>query len=126
MAGFSASGATVTFSSSGGTVTVVATSLKVDSPKAILTNMTSATAGAGSAVMAPTGEFSPGSMTVDFIASSGFSNPQALSGAYGSLSLSSPSYSVSRQAVLESSSVTAQSGDAVRGTLGFVITDFYG
>lgn len=126
MAGFSVQGATVTFAVlNEPVVTVTATRLSVETPEAELTNMTSATDLLGANVMVPTGDTSPGSLSVDFISTNQFSNPQALTGRVGVLGLYAPNYTVSRNAVLQAATLDHQSGDIVRGSLRFTITDYY-
>ncbi len=127
MAGFTAHGATVTYAySGGGVVNAVVTSLTVQAPEAELTDITASTALLGANVIAPTGDTSPGTVSLDFVATSFLSNPQELIGTYGNLTLSSPNYGVSRQVVCQSASITASTGDAVRGSISFTITDYYG
>lgn len=126
MAGFSVQGAAVTFTPQNGSpATVTATRLSIETPQAALVDMTSASDPLGANVMVPTGDTSPGSMSVDFIATNAFLNPQAIVGSTGILAISAPGYSLSRNAVLQAATVDHQSGDIVRGTLRFTITDYY-
>ena len=127
MAGFTAQNATVTYAyNGGGLINAVATSLTVQAPEAELTDITASTALLGTNVIDPTGDTSPGTVSLDFLATSFLSNPQALIGTYGNLTLSSPNYGVSRQVVCQSASITASTGDAVRGSISFTMTDYYG
>jgi hypothetical protein len=80
----------------------------------------------GSTVMVPTGANSACSMTVDYVHVAGGIDPQSVIGTRGMLYLGSPGYSVSRNAILESASTEVRSGDVVRGSLNFVMTDYYG
>ena len=91
-----------------------------------MTDMTSPGDLLGANVMVPTGDTSGGSMSVDFVATAGFLNPQAIVGERGQLTLSSPQYTVSRNVVLQGASVDSRVGDIVRGTMRFAITDYYG
>lgn len=91
-----------------------------------MTDMTSPGDLPGANVMVPTGDTSVGSMSVDFIATAGFSDPHAIVGERGQLTLSSPQYTVSRNVVLQGASVDSRVGDIVRGTMRFAITDYYG
>lgn len=83
--------------------------------------MTGAGAALGSVVMVPTGDYSPGSITVDFLADGSIPS----TGARGQLSFSSSAYSIGRNVVLESVQVDARVGELVRGTMKFVMTDYY-
>jgi hypothetical protein len=97
------------------------TGISVEDGRPEIVNMTGADAALGSAVMVPTGDFTPGSITVDFLA--GGSIPST--GAKGQLSFSSSAYSIGRNVVLESVQVDARVGELVRGTMKFVMTDYY-
>lgn len=126
MAGFTVQGATVTFSVKGfPVVTMTATRLSVETPEAELTDMTSVNSRIGANVMVPTGDKSPGSLSVDFISTKQFSNPQERTGNVGVLKLSTPTHTISRNAVLRAATIDYQTGDIVRGSLRFTITDHY-
>jgi hypothetical protein len=73
-------------------------------------------------IAAPTGAWTGGVITVEYMGG----DAQGLVGAVAPLAFSSPGLSVSRRAVCESASSSAQIGDAVRGTLRFRITDYMG
>lgn len=121
MAGLSAQGTSASFD--GTTFTV--TGFSFEPPAAILTDMTAALDFVDAKKMAPTGETTPGTITVDFLADNSFSDPQSLSGTQASLSISGP-YGLSRNVVCTGGSVQAAVGDLIRGTLQFTITDWYG
>jgi hypothetical protein len=108
-----------TFSFSGFTGQVTGISVEAGAPEMV--DMTAATAPAGHAVMVPTGDFKPGSISVDFLAEGGL--PET--GAVGPLAFTSSFYSVSKNVVLESVQVEARVGELVRGTMKFVTTDYY-
>ena len=127
MAGLNAQGATLTFNSAtSGLYKFIASGVSIEAPEAEMTDMTSPGDLLGANVMVPTGDTSGGSMSVDFVATAGFLNPQAIVGERGLLTLSSPQYAVSRNVVLQGASVDSRVGDIVRGTMKFAITDYYG
>jgi hypothetical protein len=121
MAGVTAQGASFTFRGVAATVT----SISVETPIAEIVNMTSARDPANYLVLVPTGAWSGGSITVDYIHRSGGTDPQTLVGYVGSLQFSSSGYSVTRNAILESATHGAQVGDLVKGTLKFRMTDYF-
>lgn len=122
MAGVSAQGATFTFNG----VTAIVAGLSIETPKAEIVDMTGINDPASATVMVPTGANSPGSVTVDYIHAAGGIDPQAAIGVRGSLVFGSPGYSLTRNAILESASTEVRTGDVVRGSLRFVVTDYYG
>lgn len=121
MAGSTAQGTTASFDGYSFTVT----GFSFNPPAEQLVDMTSASDLVGANVMVPTGEKTPGTMTIDFIADSAFSNPQDVIGQQGSLVISGP-YSITRNVVCTDGSVEATIGDIIKGTLEFTITDYYG
>lgn len=121
MAGLTAQGTAASFNGNSFTVT----GFSFEPPAAVLTDMTAAMDLVDATVMAPTGEKTPGTITVDFLADNSFSNPQELSGTRATLSISGP-YGLSRNVVCTGGTVQASVGDLIRGTLQFTITDWYG
>jgi hypothetical protein len=121
MAGSTAQGTTASFNGYSFTVT----GFSFNPPAEQLVDMTSAGDLVGANVMVPTGEKTPGTMTIDFIADNTFSNPQAVIGQQGSLAIFGP-YSITRNVVCTDGSVEATIGDIIKGTLEFTITDYYG
>lgn len=118
-----ATGHGATFSFNGSTADVA--SIDVRAPKARLTNMTGGAHLTGATVMTETGECeSPGTITVEFVASPG-ADPQGFVHQRGQLSFSSPEFSITRNVVCDSASISARTGEIVRGTLTFVMTDYY-
>jgi hypothetical protein len=113
------SNARFTFSGFSGRVT----DLSVETPSAVLADMSSTATGGRSQLIVPTGEWSGGSITVGFMSSA---DPQSLVGTRAALTFSSTAYSVSRNVILESASIDVRTGEAVRGSLRFRITDYYG
>lgn len=89
--------------------------------------MTSGGDSTGTSLLVPTGDWSGGAVSVDYIhASTNPTDPQDIVRKVGQLAFSSPGYSVTRQAILESATTEARTGEIVRGTLRFRITDYYG
>lgn len=76
-------------------------------------------------IMVPTGVKTGGAISVDFIVS-GTANLNNLIGKTGTLTFNSSGFAVSRQVICESGEIQATVGDAVRGTIKFAITDYYG
>lgn len=122
MAGLTAHGATFTFQSFGGDVT----GISVESPVAELTDMTSIVDPASFMVMVPTGAWSGGSISVDFLAKRGAALPSTLVRERGRLLFASENFTLAINAICESASVTAQAGDLIKGSLRFRPTDYYG
>lgn len=126
MAGFAAQGATFTFAGSLGSFTGAITSISVETPTAEVVDMTSPSDPSGYAILVPTGEWSGGGVTVEYIAAAGAGDQQSIVRGIGTLSFGSPKYSVSRRAILESIRQDASVGDLVRGTANFRVTDYAG
>ena len=122
MAGVSAQGATFTFKG----VQAVVSGISVETPAAEVVDMASAADPVGTIGMVPTGEWSGGTISVDYIHAGPLqTDPQLLVRQVGQLAFASPGYSVVRNAILESATTEARTGDIVRGTLRFRITDYY-
>jgi hypothetical protein len=120
MAGATAHGATFSFMGFSGKLT----GISVEMPTAEVTNMTAANDARGYTFMVPTGEQAGGTVTVDFLTIN--SDPWLFVKRVGNLTFSSAGYSVSRRVICESASVSAQSGELVRGSLRFIMTDYQG
>jgi hypothetical protein len=120
MAGATAHGAKFSFLTFSGTLT----GISVEMPTAEVTNMTAAGDSLGYTFMVPTGEWTGGTITVDFLTIN--ADPWEFVKKVGNLSFSSGGYSVSRRVICESASVSAQAGELVRGSLKFLITDYQG
>jgi len=120
MAGATAHGATFSFLGFSGKLT----GISVEMPTAEVTNMTAAGDRLGFTFMVPTGEQSGGTITVDFLTIN--TDPWLFVKKVGILSFRSGGYSISRRVICESASVSAQSGELVRGSLKFLITDYQG
>ena len=120
MAGATAHGATFSFLTFSGKLT----GISVEMPTAEVTNMTAATDGLGYTFMVPTGEWAGGTITVDFLTFN--TDPQTFVKKVGDLTFNSAGYTVSRRVICESASVSAQSGELVRGSLKFLMTDYKG
>lgn len=89
--------------------------------------MASAADPVGAIVMVPTGEWSGGTISVDYIHAGLLqTDPQEMVRQVGLLRFRSLGLSVARNAILESATTEARTGDIVRGTLRFRMTDYYG
>lgn len=89
--------------------------------------MTSAVDSVGTIAIVPTGDWSGGAISVDYLhAGASQVEPQTLVRTRGRLLFSSPNYSISRNVILESATTEARSGEIVRGTMRFRVTDYYG
>jgi len=121
MAGITAQGTTAVFDGNPFTIT----GFSFNPPAEQLADMTGATDLVGANVMVPTGEKTPGTMTIDFIADNTFSNPQGIIGTRASLVIAGP-YGITRNVVCTDGSIEAAIGDIIKGTLEFTITDYYG
>jgi hypothetical protein len=126
MAGFAAQGATFTFAGSRGNFAGAVVGIGVETPVAEVVNMTSPSDPSGYAVLVPTGEWSGGSISLDFIATGDTGDIQSLVRGIGQLTFSSPRWSVTRRAILESANMEARVGELVRGTANFKVTDYQG
>jgi hypothetical protein len=85
--------------------------------------MTAATDSLGYQYLVPTGEWSGGTITIDFLSAT---DPQPLVRKVGQLSFSSTNFRISRRVICESASIGAQTGELVRGSLKFAFTDWTG
>lgn len=121
MAGVSAHGATFTFQGFQGAIT----GISVQTPEAEVVDMTAASDDADKIILVPTGGWSGGSISVDYIKTSG-TDPQKLVKKVGSLAFASAGLSVTRTVILQSASMEARVGSLVSGTLNFVVTDYQG
>lgn len=106
-------------------ISATVTGIQVETPVAQVVDMTGVNDAAGATVQVPTGEIRGGSITVDFLYQYPGIDPQALVGLVGNLAFTSSAYAVSRQAILESASVDARTGQLVSGQLKFRMTDYY-
>ena len=97
--------------------------LAVETPTAEVVDMTGNLDDKRSCVLVPTGAITGGSVTVDFY---GTVDPQGLVGQRGKLNLYSEKLQIQRNAILEKASLDVKTGEAVRGTLTFRLTDYYG
>ena len=99
-------------------------SLSVETPQAEVVDMTSATDGPSQITLVPTGAWTGGSITVEYLYEG--RNPQLDVRSVGNLVFTSSAYSVSRRAILVSATVDSRVGEVVRGTLRFQLTDYSG
>jgi hypothetical protein len=127
MAGFIAHGATFSFNG----IVAKVTGMSVESPSAEVTDMTSVYEPANQRVLVPTGAFSGGSISVDYISDANGIDMQTVVGQVGELlfesrnALGSIIMTVQRQVILESASVDVRTAELVRGSLKFLMTDYY-
>ena len=112
-----------TFSFKGVVADIV--SLSVETPTAEVVDMTAWDTAAQYTHLVPTGAWSGGTVSVEYLYRKGGKDPQTVVRQVGPLVFSSAGYSVSRQAILEQATVEASAGDLVRGTLRFRVTDYY-
>ena len=126
MAGFAAQGATFTFAGSLGSFQGAVVGLSVETPAAEIVDMTSPSDPSGYSVRVPTGEWSGGRISLDFIATTATGDIQGIVRGIGPLTFSSPRYSVTRRCILESASTEARVGELVRGSATFIPTDYQG
>lgn len=120
MAGVTAHGASFTFKNIRATIT----GISVEMPTAEVADMTGTWDSAGQMVIVPTGAWSGGTITVDFININ--VDPQSYVRQVDQLAFTSSGYSVGRRVLLESASVDARAGELIRGSLRFRMTDYTG
>jgi hypothetical protein len=113
--------ATFSFSGFSGRVT----GISVETPTAEVVNMTNAETRKGFMIMVPTGDWTGGTINVDYMVHGG-GDIQDLVGKVSALSFSSSAFSVARRAILVSASTEARVGEIVRGSLRFQVTDYQG
>jgi hypothetical protein len=120
MAGFVASGATLTFCG----ITAIATRVSVDHPTAEIVDMTPYNAPANELVLVPSGANGGGTVDVDFIQKNDGIGPLQAIGKVGVLSFTGQAFLLSNRAVCEAATQEAAVGDLVRGTMRFRLTDY--
>jgi len=126
MAGFAAQGATFTFVGSRGDFEGAGVGISVENPTAEIVDMTSPLDPLGHSVRVPTGEWSGGKISLDFIATPQTGDIQSIVRGVGPLTFSSQPWSVTRRCILESANTEARVGELVRGSATFVTTDYEG
>jgi hypothetical protein len=120
-------GGTFAFVSNRGTFRGGVTRISIESPSAEIADMTDISSGINAVVLAPTGCWRGGSISVDYVVGTATINAQTIIRGFGPLSFTSASgYNIQRQVVLESASESVSVGEVVRGSLKFVLTDYYG
>jgi hypothetical protein len=118
-------GATFVFAGSLGTISGRVTRLSVETPAAEVVDMTGVLDSPTLTVLVPTGSWRGGSVSVDFVGDATIGDVQLYVRSVGSLTFRSPGHSVARQVILESASSQVAVGDVVRGSLKFLMTDYY-
>lgn len=126
MAGFAAQGATFTFVGSRGDFKGVVVGINVETPAAEIVDMTSPADPTGYSVRVPTGEWSGGRISLDFLATSATGDIQSIVRGIGPLTFASQNWSVTRRCILESANTEARVGELVRGSATFIPTDYSG
>jgi len=124
-----AQGATFNFvaSKGGSNFSGGVTKVTVESPVAEIADVTGLYDATNATVRVPTGAWTGGSITVEFVVlSTGSMNIDSLIGKTGNLTFSATGYSVSKNVIVESASSGATVGDVFRGTMKFIPTDYYG
>lgn len=101
------------------------TRLTVETPKAEVTDITSVTDPPGYCVLMPTGQWKDGSINIEYAASASMPDVQLFVGAVGRLTFESPGFSVSRNVVVDSGSSAVTVNDVVRGSVRFLMTDYF-
>jgi hypothetical protein len=124
--GLSAQGATFTFAGSLGSFQGSVVGINVETPVAEVVDMTSPTDPLGHVYLVPTGGWSGGSVSLDFLATPATGDVAAIVRGVGQLTFSSPTWSVSKRAILESANTEARVGELVRGSATFRLTDYEG
>lgn len=122
MAGYVASGATFTFCG----VRALATRVSVESPTAEIVDMTPHNGPLNQMVLVPTGAAaSGGAVEVEFLQSRNANvSPLAAVGRIGTIAFSGNVPSISVRGICENVSLEAATGDVVRGTMRFRLTDY--
>lgn len=124
MAGVTAHGATFTFATTAGSLGAKLVGISVEAPTAEVTDMTSMTDSNDLSVIAPTGAWTGGAITADFVELVGDPTPHIRKS--GILAFASQGYTLNRRCILETASVEARAGEIVRGSLRFRVTDYAG
>lgn len=96
--------------------------IQVETPQAEIVDMTGMFDNANTIVAVPTGAYTGGSITIDYLAGS---VPHSQLGAVGPIVFVSTALTVTRRGILESATVEARTGELVRGTMKFRLTDYY-
>jgi hypothetical protein len=118
-------GATFIFAGSLGTISGRVTRLSVETPTAEVVDMTGVLEAPSLTVLVPTGSWRGGSVSVDFVGDAAIGDVQLYVRSVGRLTFSSPGHNVARQVLLESASSQVSVGDVVRGSLKFLMTDYF-
>lgn len=127
MAGVTAHGGAFSFNGFLGFVVGVS----VETPTAEVVDMSGVSDAKHINNLVPTGAWSGGSITVDYLRHQNGPDPQSLVRGVGQLTFSAmqngqQSFGVSRRCILESATLEARAGELVRGSLRFRMTDYQG
>jgi hypothetical protein len=118
-------GATFSFNSNRGAYSGGVTKATVELPQAEVVDVTGLYDSTERSILVPTGSIKGGSVSIDFIKSASSAPVTGMIRGIGQLSFNSPGFSVTRQVILESGSESASVGDVVRGSMRFLMTDYY-
>lgn len=126
-------GATFRFQSDRGSFAGGVTRINVTTPTAEVVDVTGVYDPVGLTILVPTGSWKGGAISVDFNLAAPSapargvvsSDIQTLVRGVGQLVFSSSGMTVARQVILESAETSASTGDIIRGTLRFLMTDYY-
>jgi hypothetical protein len=124
-----AQGATFTFTpqTGGSRFSGGVTKVTVEAPQAEIADVTGLYDSTTTVVRVPTGAWTGGSITVDFLVlSNGSMNIDSMIGKRGQMTFSASGYSISRNVIVKSVSSEGSVGDVFRGTRRFIPTDYYG
>lgn len=119
-------GATFSFTSNLGNFAGKITKITVEAETAEIADVTGLYDVGDAVVLVPTGAWKGGSINIEYQATTTEPSISTLIRGYGQLVFDSPGYSARRQAILESGSESVSVGDVARGSLRFVVTDWYG
>lgn len=119
-------GARFLFAGSRGSFSGGVTRIEVETPSAEIVDATGILDATNAVVLVPTGAWKGGSIKVDYIRQRDSQDIQLLVRSAGQLGFTATGFSYSRRVILESASEVASAGDVVRGTMRFVMTDWYG
>lgn len=104
--------------------------IEVEAPTAEVIDATGVRDPSSAIVLVPTGAYKGGMIRVDYIADTGagkgVANADSLVGWVGQLVFTATGYSISKQCICEAATSSAAAGDIIRGSIKFVMTDWYG
>lgn len=123
-----AHGASFSFTSGSDEFDALVIGLSITYPTPEVTDLTAFGANLGIQANYPTGDMkTPGKIKIDWQVNAvmGTDDPQYLIGRIGEINFASTGWSIKRNVYVETASVDARVGNSVRGTISFVMTDYY-